>query len=139
MPAGSRFRWKIDEVDVDSFDGPIGGRGPKRSERRLDRLERIVSELVSKPSEVAAGTASDWSELRSRVIALEEALIHAQDAAAAQGRADDERSALIGHLLEAVAAGDRADEFRRIAIGRLEEAAAAARRPQRLPEAGGWS
>jgi excisionase family DNA binding protein len=141
LPRGRRHVWIPSRKGVDAFlsqHGRLGGRRRPRS--RLAQLEHAVAQLqqeFARLNRVPTGSAIHGSdavgverdELRARVVALEEALAHTRHAGELQRRADEERAALVAHLLAATAAAERTDAFRREALASLEAAVAGLSRP----------
>lgn len=130
-PWGSRYVWVPSRKGVDAFlsqHGRLDGRRRRRPSR-VARLEETLGTgpLAAPPD--AVGLASERDELRARVVALEEALAHTRHAAELQRQGDEERAALVEHLLAALAAAERTDALRREALAALDEAVAAFSRP----------
>lgn len=92
---------------------------------RLERAERSASS--------SAGTVDrERDDLRSQMVALQDALARMRAVAELQRDVDRERAAMIEHLQAALAAGERADELRRSALAQLEDAVATAAIPGHL-------
>jgi excisionase family DNA binding protein len=133
---GSRFCWQVDEDGLREFLDKHGRYDDRRrlGRSKLARLEASISELrdqVRLLTEVDAGDTDtevrkrlerERDDLRARIVGLEEALARAHSASELQRQADDERAAVVRHLLEAAAASERADTLRRRALAELEEA-----------------
>lgn len=141
VPRGSRHVWIPSRKGVSTFlsqHGRFEGRPRPRS--RLAQLEHMVAQLQQQLGEfrrspTRSATLSDDTvaverdELRARVVSLEEALAHVRHASELQRRADEERSALVEHLLAATAAAERVDSLRREALAAFDEAVGGFSRP----------
>jgi hypothetical protein len=130
---GRREVWEVDPESVKQFlmlHGRFTGtrrasrRGPSRTARSDDDLARLAAER---------------DELRARNVALLDALARTRAAVEIQARADNERAAVVRHLLDALAGTERSDELRREAIAELQEAAASFSRPGHVGELEGDS
>ena len=91
---------------------------------RLDRAEQSGSSTRTVDRE--------RDDLRSQMIALQDALARMRAVAELQRDVDRERAAMIEHLQAALSAGERADELRRSALAQLEDAVATAAIPGHL-------
>jgi hypothetical protein len=120
---GTREVWEIDRVSVEQF---LAHHGRFTGTRRASRKEHP---RAARSNDDLARLAAERDDLRARNVALSDALARARAAADIQARADDERAAVVRHLIDAVAGSERADELRREAIAELQEAAAAFSRP----------
>ena len=141
VPRGTRDVWVPSRKGVDAFlsrHGRLDGRRRPRS--RLAQLEHSVAQIQRQLADLAmpgiSGTISaddadsvDRDDLRSRVVALEEALAHTRYAAELHRRADEERATLVEHLLAVTAAAERTDSLRREALAALDAAIAGLSRP----------
>jgi hypothetical protein len=121
---GKREVWEVDRASVEQFLALYGRfTGTRRASRKEPPRAARCDE--DDPARLAA----ERDDLRARNVALSDALARARAAADIQARADDERAAVVRHLIEAVAGAERADDLRREAIAELQEAAAAFSRP----------
>lgn len=144
QPRGSRHTWIASRKAVDAFLSKHGRFDGERRKKpsRLAQLEQTVEQLQQQVARLGGTNSTDASNdtdpsaerdnLRARVVALEEALAHTRHAAELQRRADDQRAALVEHLLAATAAAERTDTLRREALAALDEAVAGFSRPGHL-------
>jgi hypothetical protein len=123
LARGQREVWEVDRASVEQF---LALYGRFTGTRRASRKE---PPRAAKCDDDLARLAGERDDLRARNVALSDALARARAAADIQARADDERAAVVRHLIDAVAGAERADELRREAIAELQEAAAAFSRP----------
>lgn len=123
---GKREVWEVDRVSVERFLARYGRfPGTRRASRKAHPRARTSNDDLVR-------LAAERDDLRARNVALSDALARSRDAADIQARADDERAAVVRHLIDAVAGAERADELRREAIAELQEATAAFSRPGHL-------
>jgi hypothetical protein len=120
---GKREVWEVDPASIEQFL-TLHGRftGTRRASRRGSPRTAMSDDDLGR-------LAAERDDLRARNVALSDALARTRAAADIQARADDERAAVVRHLLDALAGTERTDELRREAIAELHEAAAAFSRP----------
>jgi hypothetical protein len=123
VPWGEREIWQVDRASVERF---LALHGRFTGTRRASGKGRPREQ---RPNDGLAALAAERDDLRARNVALSDALARTRTAADIQAQADDERAAVVGHLLDAVAGAERADKLRCEAIAELQEAAAAFSRP----------
>jgi excisionase family DNA binding protein len=136
---GSRFRWLIEESELERFLGNKTRVGrAKRPRSRLAQLESDLASLRDLVNRVAANhleseenpdVERERDDLRAEVVRLQDALTRSQIVVELQAQADQERSDMVEHLIAAIAAGERADGLRRRAAAEYEETIAAFSRP----------
>jgi excisionase family DNA binding protein len=125
------FSWRVDRQSVRSYLDEHGEFRRRPRQARVGKREGDVDAIVAKGSATRAA-GPDASSLRSRIVALEEALMRLRAVAESNRAAEDERAGVTEHLLAALGASQRAESARRQAEAELDEALAAALRPGTL-------
>jgi excisionase family DNA binding protein len=146
---GGRFRWRVDRASVEAAHRSREGK-PKARPSAVARLEQDLRSLQDEVTAIHSLVEGDVNaaergvhelrrerdDLRAQATTLREGLARARAAADLQSEADEERAAVVRHLLDALAAGERADRLRREALREHEAAAADATRAGHLGELG---
>jgi len=128
---GTRFVWEVDAASVERYlrqHGPYEGRqrGTRATIERLDHEMKALRSLAEASSfEGLVRLHEERDDLRARNVALIDALARARTVADLQAQADEQRAAVVQHLLAASGAAERADELRRAVVAELQEATAA--------------
>jgi len=136
---GAREWLRIDPASIDRRLATGATVRPRGRRSRLDAMEAEMLSLTTRleraerSASSSAGTVDrERDDLRSQMVALQDALARMRAVAELQRDVDRERAAVIEHLQAALAAGERADELRRSALAQLEDAVATAAIPGHL-------